>query len=173
MNESQISVRYAKALFQIAEEKKILDKVNQDMQLLSMACGLEEFQFLLALPSLQASQKRTIIEAVLKDRISESSMSMIALVIRNKRESYLPAKARGISSVSFITATEVGNEVIEQVKKMVADAYKSEVVLASTVNANLIGGFILTVEGQRYDASVSGSLRKMEKQLLKTSTENS
>ena len=31
MNESRISVRYAKALFQSALEKNMLDRVNQDM----------------------------------------------------------------------------------------------------------------------------------------------
>ena len=182
MNESQISVRYAKALFQLAEEKQILDRVNRDMELLSETFGMEEFQYLLAVPSLQASKKRSIVESVLRDHMHESSMSMIALVIRNKREVYLPAiarnfgnlyrKAKGIRSASFVTAAVVGKEVIDQVKKMVADAFKSEVDLTTRVDADLIGGFILTVEDRRYDASVSGSLRKMKKQLLKTSTEN-
>ena len=35
MNDSKISVRYAKALFQSALEKNILDKVNQDMFFIS------------------------------------------------------------------------------------------------------------------------------------------
>ena len=38
MNDSKISVRYARALFQSALEKKILDKVNQDMIFLSEIC---------------------------------------------------------------------------------------------------------------------------------------
>ncbi len=35
MNESQISVRYAKALFQSASEKMILEQVYNDMELLA------------------------------------------------------------------------------------------------------------------------------------------
>ena len=38
MNDSKISVRYSRALFQSALEKKILDKVNQDMILISEIC---------------------------------------------------------------------------------------------------------------------------------------
>jgi F-type H+-transporting ATPase subunit delta len=182
MNESQISVRYAKALFQLAEEKQILDRISRDMELLSAACRIKDFRYLLAVPSFQASRKRAIVESILKSHISESSMSMIALVISNKREIYLPdiarnfgdlyRRARGIRSASFVTATAVGEEVIDKIKKMIADAYKSEVDLTAKVDENLIGGFMLTVEDQRYNASVSGSLRKMKNQLLKTRTEN-
>jgi len=34
MNDSRISVRYSRALFQSALEKKILERINQDMILL-------------------------------------------------------------------------------------------------------------------------------------------
>jgi len=167
MNESQISVRYAKALFHLAEENRVLDRINQDMELLSETCRMEDFRYLLALPSLQASRKQIIVESVLKAHVNEESMSMIGLVIKNNREVYLPAiarnfgdlyrKAKNIRSASFVTAAAVGNEVIEHIRKLVSDTYQSEVDL----NTDL-----------RYDASVSGSLRKMKKQLLKSSTEN-
>ena len=48
MNESQISVRYAKALFKSAVEQKILDSVNKDMDLLAETCKLDDFQYMLS-----------------------------------------------------------------------------------------------------------------------------
>jgi len=42
MNDSKISVRYSRALFQSALEKKILDKVNQDMIFISEICKIPE-----------------------------------------------------------------------------------------------------------------------------------
>ena len=47
MNESQISVRYAKALFQSASEKNILEQVYKDMELLALTCKQDEFQYML------------------------------------------------------------------------------------------------------------------------------
>ena len=43
MNESQISVRYAKALFQSASEKQMLDEAYHDMELLSEVCKTGRF----------------------------------------------------------------------------------------------------------------------------------
>ena len=94
MNESQISVRYARALFQSASEKQILDIVYNDMELLSETCKLEDFRYMLVLPSLQVSQKSNFVKAIFENHLSEISISMIELVIRNKREIYLPGIAR-------------------------------------------------------------------------------
>jgi F0F1-type ATP synthase delta subunit len=39
------------------------------------------------------------------------------------------------------------------------------------VNEDVIGGFVLSIEDQQYDASVASGLRRMKKQLLETSIE--
>lgn len=181
MNESQISVRYAKALFQSASEMKILDRVFKDMELLSETCKLEDFQYMLLLPSLQTSQKCKMVGTILEKRLSEISLSMINLVIRNKREVYLTGiarnfmdlyrKARGIRSATLFTAQPVDDSSLNSIKKLIKNAYDSDVDLSSAVDEDMIGGFKLTIEDKQYDASVASSLRKMRKQLLQTSIE--
>ena len=99
MNESQISVRYAKALFKSASEMQILDQVFRDMELVSGVCQLEDFKYVLELPSLQSSKKCRLVGTVLKDKVSEISVSMINLVIQNNREMYLSAIARNFGDL--------------------------------------------------------------------------
>jgi F-type H+-transporting ATPase subunit delta len=181
MNESQISVRYAKALFKSASEMQILDQVFRDMELVSGVCQLEDFKYVLELPSLQASQKCRMVDSVLKDQISEISVSMINLVIQNNREIYLSAiarnfgdlyrQARGIRKASLVTAKPVDEATLDGIKKLIARAYDTKVELKTAVDQDVIGGFVLTIEDQQYDASVATSLRKLKKQLLKTSIE--
>lgn len=181
MNESQISVRYAKALFQSAVELDQLDRVYSDMGLLAETCKLDDFRFLLMQPSLQPSQKSRVAEAVLKTSLSKLSLSMVTLIIQNKRETYLPGiaryfgelyrKARGIKTAKLVTAQPVEDPVREQIKSLIRKAYRSEVELSSMVEEELIGGFILTVEDQQYDASVASKLKKMKKELLQTRIE--
>jgi len=181
MNESQISVRYAKALFQSANEKQILDKVSKDMELLSETCKLVDFQQMLETPSLQPSQKSKVAEAVFEKYLSGISRSLINLVIRNKREVYLPGiarnfrdmyrKARDIRTVTLVTAQPVEEETMKGITALIRKAYDAEVELASLVDEDIIGGFVLTIEDKQYDASVASSLRKMKKQLLQTSIE--
>jgi F-type H+-transporting ATPase subunit delta len=181
MNESQISVRYAKALFESAADHEQLDPVYRDMGLLSDVCRQEGFQYMITLPSLKVSEKCKLADQIFKGHFSKLSLSMIDLVIKNKREAYLPGiarnfgdlyrKSKGIRTASLVTATPVDQASLQKVRDLIRSVYDSEVELSARVNKEVIGGFVLTVEDLQYDASVSGSLKKMKKQLLQTSIE--
>ncbi len=181
MNESQISVRYAKALFQSASENRILDRVYSDMELVSETCRLDDFMYMLVLPSLQGSQKSKVITSIFEKHLTEVSVSMINLVIKNKREVYLPGIARyfrdlyrkvnGIRSAALVTVHPVDESAMKGIKDLITQTYDSDVELTSTLNKDLIGGFVLTIEDMQYDASVATNLKKIKKRLLQTNLE--
>jgi F-type H+-transporting ATPase subunit delta len=181
MNESQISVRYAKALFQSASARKVLDRVYSDMEMITETCQVAEFQYLLAVPSLAASEKCRISDSVFRDALSELSLSMIHLVIENKREIYLPAiarnfrdlyrRAKGIRAATLVTAQPLEKREVDQIRKVIKGAFREEVMLTQSLDEEIIGGFVLTIEDMQYDASVSRSLRKMKNQLMQTQIE--
>ena len=178
MNESQISVRYAKALFQSASEKNILDQVNNDMDLLATTCKQEEFQYMLVVPTLKPSDKVALMDAIFKSKINDTSLAFIKLVVENKRDVYLPGIARNfrdlyrkemkISSATLLTAEPVDSKALQSIKEMLTKAYDSSVELSTKVDEGVIGGFVLTIENMQYDASVATSLRNFRKQLLQT-----
>jgi len=181
MNESQISVRYAKALFQSALEQHQLDNVYNDMEVLTNTCKLDDFQYMLVVPTLQPSQKIKLMASIFEKHFSKLSISLINLVIENKRETYLPGiarnfrdlyrKERGIRIAKLITAQPVDDSVMDKIRRLIGKAYDSDVELSSSVEEHVIGGFVLTIEDMRYDASVENNLRKIKKQLFKTSIE--
>jgi F-type H+-transporting ATPase subunit delta len=181
MNESQISVRYAKALFQSALEQKLLEDVYKDMEMLTSTCKLEEFQYMLVVPTLQTSQKIKLMGEIFGKHFSKISLSTINLVVKNKRETYLPGIARyfkdlyrkekGIRIATLQTAQAVDEKALNGIRGLIKKAYDSEVELTSAVNTDVIGGFILTIEDKQYDASVANNLRRLKKQLLQTSIE--
>jgi len=181
MNESQISVRYAKALFQSAREQHILDQVSGDMEMLTEACKMEKFQYMLVVPTLQASEKMKLLRSVFERHFAKISLALIDLAVKNRRETYLPGIARyfrdlyrkekGISTASLITAQPVDEAAMKGIRELIRKAYKSEVELTSSVDGEVIGGFILTIEDMRYDASIASNLRKLKNQLLQTRIE--
>jgi F-type H+-transporting ATPase subunit delta len=181
MNESQISVRYARALYQSAEDKGLLDRVYQDMELLEEVTGMEDFRYMILLPSLQPGQKFKIAGLVLEKHISGLSLAMIRLVLDNKREAYLEGiarnfrefyrKASGIRHARLVTAQPAGKQTIEKIRALISETYESGVELSTVVNEDIIGGFILTIEDRQYDASVLRSLKHMREKLLQTSIE--
>jgi F-type H+-transporting ATPase subunit delta len=175
MNDGKISVRYARALFLSALDRQILDRVYADMALISEVCRVPEFRELLESPIIRPSKKSEILQETMGDRIDEITASLIRLVVKNGRESYLPAIARefirstkeyrGITESVLTTAVKLDDETRKQITDLIADTFKTKVELKEIVDKDIIGGFILKAEDNYIDASVRNKLRKIEKEL--------
>ena len=156
MNDSKISVRYSRALFQLALEKKLLDEVFVDMRLIAELCGRDDMKNLLESPMVVPSKKRKIFKDILGTKVQEITMSLINLVIKNGRESYLPAIARrfvreikdykGITETTITTAVKLEDNIVKQIEEFVAKTFNTKVELKQNVDKDIIGGFILKVK---------------------------
>ena len=73
MNDSKISVRYSRALFQSALEKNILDKVYQDMIFISEICKIPEIKEFLHSPIIVPSKKKDIFHKMTWKKMSRKS----------------------------------------------------------------------------------------------------
>lgn len=175
MNESKISVRYSRALFQSAVEKKLLDKVFQDMIYISELCRMNEVKEVLDSPIIIPSKKKTIFHAILEKNVEKITLSIVDLLIKNGRESYLPAMARvfrddtlkfkGITETYLTTAVPVNDKIKKQITELISSVFKTKVELKENIDSGIIGGFILKVNDNFIDASVRNKLRKIKKGL--------
>jgi len=175
MNESKISVRYARALFQSALEKKILDKVNQDMILISEVFKIQETREFLSSPIIPPSKKEQIFHNILGSNVEKITLSLIDLVVKNGRESFLPAIARvfihetmkykGITESVLTTAVKVDESVKNQIADLISKAFDTKVELEEVVDKDIIGGFILRIDDKYIDGSLKNKLRKIRKEL--------
>ena len=178
MNDSKISVRYSRALFQSALEKNILDEVNKDMILISEICKLAETKEFLHSPIIVPSRKSTIFHKILGENIEKITLSLIDLVVKNGRESFLPAIARvfihetmkykGITKSVLTTASKVDEKVKEQISELISDLFNTKAKLEEVIDAEIIGGFILRIDDNYIDASVRNKLNKIKKELMRS-----
>jgi len=175
MNDSKISVRYSHALFESALDKKILDKVYNDMIFISEICEIPEMKEFLDSPIIVPSKKMDILHRIAEKNIEKITLSFIDLVVGNEREVFLPAMARafkhetkkykGITESVLTTAVKVDTGVRKQISDLITGIFKTKVELTEIVDKNIIGGFILRIEDNYIDASVRTKLRKIEKEL--------
>lgn len=175
MNDSKISVRYSRALFQLALENKILDNINQDMILISEVCKTKEAKGLLSSPIIVPSKKEAILHKMFEDNVEKITLSFIDLVVKNGREAFIPAIARvfihetmkykGITESVLTTAVEVNAKVKKQITDLISDLFKTKVELKANIDSKIIGGFILQVDDNYIDASIRNKLRKISKEL--------
>jgi len=176
MNESRISVRYSRALFQSALDKKILDRINRDMILINEICHLPEMKELLTNPVIRPSKKSEILHNLLKNDFHKLSLSFIDIVVKNGRERYIPAIARvfvnetmkynGITETLLTTAVKVDTVIKKQVSDLIENLFKTKVDLKENIDETIIGGFILKVDDSYIDASIRNKLRKIRKELV-------
>ena len=176
MNESRISVRYSKALFQSALEKDILDRINQDMVLIRDICTVPEVRELLSNPVIRPAKKSETLSRIFGKDIHPLSLSLVELVVKNGRERYLPSiarvfvhetkKHRGITESVLTTAVKIDPELKKQVSGMIEKLLDTKVDLKENIDESIIGGFILRIEDNYVDASIRNKLRKIRSELV-------
>jgi F-type H+-transporting ATPase subunit delta len=176
MNDSKISVRYSRALFQSAIGKKSLDKVNKDMILISEVCKTPETKELLNSPIIVPSKKSAIFHKIFEGNVEKITLSLLDLVVKNGRESYIPSIARafihetmkykGITKSVLTTAIEVNASVKKQINDLISEVFNTKVELEENIDTEIIGGFVLRVDDNYIDASIRNKLRKVKKELI-------
>lgn len=176
MDHSKISVRYAKALIADAEEQGILDPVRNDMEnILSILKNVPDLSQMLASPIISRSKKLEVLTSVFEGKVHPLTISFFRLVVENNREDHLAGMARmyinfykeakGIKMATLKTAVPVNKETRDKLANMIRRVFKAEIELTEETDKDLIGGFILQVEDQQLDASISGQLNRIKRKL--------
>lgn len=175
MNESKISVRYSKAIFELAIEKKLLDEISADMVFISEICKIDEVKEVIDSPIIVPSKKTKIMHGLLENNVNALTLTLVDLLVKNGREGYLPAVARvfrdntlqyqGITESYLTTAEPVNDTIRKQMKELISSIFKTKVELRENIDKEIIGGFVLRVNDNFIDASVRNKLRKIRKEL--------
>jgi F-type H+-transporting ATPase subunit delta len=100
------------------------------------------------------------------------------LITENKREKYIPGIFRnledlyrqdeGIKTAVLTSSQPLNDSIVDQIKQILEKEFNAKVELSQKLDEKLIGGFILRVGDQQYDASISTQLKKIKEQLLQT-----
>ncbi len=182
MNHSKISVRYAKALFLLAKEEGLIDKIKNDIVFVKLISEtVDEFSLLIESPVVGSKQKKIALKAIFEKSVNKITLDFLNLVVDNKRELFindmcrnfldLVRKNKGIKLANFITASQVDSELLNKVKALSEDYFKTKIELSSEVDKKLIGGYVLRVDDKQFDASVESKLKKIKRELLETNFE--
>jgi F-type H+-transporting ATPase subunit delta len=177
LNESKISVRYAKAFFSTAVERSLVEVVKNDVDLLLKLLQTQpRFKELLASPIVKTKEKSIFFNEIFKDRFNNLTLDFLHLLLKNNREVYLLemclnfqglySKLTGIKSAQLITAVKLDEAQLQSFNELILIHFGSKAEVFATVDEKLLGGFILKVEDHQLDASVSTQLKKMRRELV-------
>ena len=169
---TRAAIRYAKAVLSLASDNKQAAAVQADMTLIGQAiannASLEEA---LKSPVVKLSEKANVLNALFPS-VSSESKSLFNILVSNKRVNILGQVATqyGIlydqvnnKAHAFVTtAVPMTPELEVKVMAKLKTLTTKEVTLNKTVDENILGGFILRVGDQQYDASISNQLNTLK-----------
>ena len=176
MPNPRLAGRYAKSLIDLAVEKDQLESVYQDMLYMNdLAQASPELVRVLKSPVIKGDKKEKILDALTKDKIGIISSSFNRLLVKKGREANLPEIVnafiqqykdyRGIHIVLLTTAVPLSEEVKSAiVSKIRESSNMKQVELKTKINPDIIGGFIIEVDGRLIDASILYDLSVIKKQ---------
>jgi F-type H+-transporting ATPase subunit delta len=101
------------------------------------------------------------------------TLQFVNLIVRNRRELLLAdivrnfidlyEKLKGIKRAHLTSATGIDDSSKQQMQQQLNVLFNADVQLSVETNPDLIGGLILRVGDQQYDASLSSALKRMRK----------
>jgi F-type H+-transporting ATPase subunit delta len=179
MDLSKISVRYAKALYLLGKEKGLLDLIKNDIVLITASMnGNADFKSVIESPVIKPSQKIKAVNIVFKGKVQDLTLNFLNLLIKNKRENSLDGICRrfldiyssekGIKTALITTAVVLDENVSKVLSELLAKEFNAKIEIEQKHDPAILGGYILKVGDQQYDASVANSLRKMKQALVKS-----
>ena len=177
MDNGRISVRYARALFQTAQEQGCEDAIYDGLTRFAhnYLLAIAQFNEVLSDPIVVQEEKVKLIEMAVGEPINDTLKQFIAFVTDQKREDkmfFIAMKymemyreKHNILSTQVTTATELSEESYERIKVFIKESFGADAEMDVKIDPNLIGGFILDIENTRMDASVAGQLNALKNRL--------
>ena len=174
MNNGKISIRYAKALLSSAKEAKVEEQVYSEMTTLDSAFAqIQLLKQAMTNPTLTKEDKIKLLNSVFNNKDSKLTQGFINLVVENGREDYfhrialsfqeLYRKDKNIVVTHLTTAIELDEPLKKKIIQSVEEQENSKVELRTEINPDIIGGYILDIDGKRLDASIIRQLSKLYK----------
>ena len=172
MAQSRVTIRYAKALFQLAVEQDILEQSYQDMALLDVACAeSRDLLLLLKSPIVKTDKKLKILEEIFGTKINKVTMSFINIITTKKREGLLALMASSfialykkhnkIGTATVISATPLDKALRAEMISFIKKNGDKNVELTEKIDESIIGGAIIRMGDKQLDASVSREISEL------------
>ncbi len=169
---SEISKEYAAALFSLAQETKSEEAVCEGLKLVAglMKENPEVLDFLAA-PNIPKNERTAVLEKALSGSVPEYVLSFAQLMCEH---GYIRAfsdcafdyeelwnDAQGLSTARVVSAVALTEDEKRQLQQRLAAKTGRKVRLECSVDASLLGGLVVTLDGKVMDGSLKHRLNEV------------
>jgi F-type H+-transporting ATPase subunit delta len=177
MNTGLIPVRYATALLDFASISDLQDRVYTEAKAVTKSYfQFSELRTVLDNPVLAKVEKRKIIILAAGGDICKPFEKFIDLLLENNREKHLLSialkyidlfrKQKNIHYGKLTTASSINAATEKKLMAMVENTTGGTIEMEKIIDPEILGGFLFEVDFVRWDASISGQLRRIKKEYI-------
>ncbi len=171
---SGIAARYARALFELAQEKGSLDKLEGNLEDLNLALEeSEDLRTVIKSPIYNRDQQSSAIRGVAeKMRVSNEMKNTLGLMASKRRLFVLPAMLQQLNALIAEEKNEVSADVTSakaltktqsaKLAKAIASSVGKNVKINANVDEDLIGGLTVKVGSKMIDTSIRSKLNSLQ-----------
>jgi F-type H+-transporting ATPase subunit delta len=173
----EIAEVYSRALFEVASEHGVLDRVHDELG--QFADALQEsrdLQVFFFSPYFSSQEKKDGIATLIEDA-DESFVRFLELLAERHRMPVIFRMRRDFDAmwrrenkllpVSVTSAVELDSALVDGIGKRIEEQTGQRVDLTSQVDPDVLGGLVLQVGNMVLDASVRNRLERLRKQVAK------
>lgn len=175
MASTRAAIRYAKAILDLANSKGVAEAVNNDMKLIADAIETnEELSTFIQNPTTKVEVKESALLEVFAN-VNGVTKGLFHLLFENKRFEILEAIAleykklfdenNGVEVATVTTAIPMDAALEAKVLAKIATLSDKKITIENVVDPSIIGGFILRIGDNQYNASVANRLQVLKREL--------
>lgn len=176
---NQLALKYAQAIYELAAEKNMLDKVDQELSMVeNTIASHEELATLMYHPRVPAAAKKETITKLFGAEVADFVQKFLLLLVDKRREAALPAivrefrnlanEARNIAEAEVTSAMPLSEKDSQALAAKLSAVTGKNMILKTKVDARILGGVIVKIGDKLIDGSVVRQLQMLKTALLKT-----
>jgi F-type H+-transporting ATPase subunit delta len=171
--------RYATAIWMLATERNIGDRVGNDLAAMAKAIGTSGtlHDFFVA-PIVDRREKERVLTRSFENSVDTISLHTVLLLVRRRRETLLWAlvtayeelarRARNAERVTVQTARALDFDEMRALVERLERATGKKLEVTERIDPALIGGLRVLLGDVRIDASIAGRLDALARELATT-----
>ncbi len=173
-----IAHRYAGAWLEAAAEKDSLGSARGEIKALEDLCrDSEPFLDFLTDKVIPGEVKQRILGELFENRVQDITLNFMFLLVSRRRERFLPEILEacrdildewdGVVNADVASAVSLSESQEGNLKSGLETVTGKSVRMKTTVNPDLIGGFVVRVGDQVFDSSLATQLQRVRQSLVK------
>ena len=177
MNNKSIAKKYAKALYNVANEKQDVKIVLKNIKYIVFAIRyIPELSYLLKTNKVSIENKINILENVLKNNISKLEIELITnLLMENNilllseiatNYEYLLKNDSNVVDMMIISSNDFSDDEVESIKSKIESKIHKKINLETKIDKKVIGGIKLRIGNTLIDNTISRRLDKLKNTLI-------